>query len=266
MQGMVSIIMPSYNTGRFIQKSIESVLAQSYQNWELLIVDDCSTDNTDEVVKPFLADPRIFYIKNEKNSGAAVSRNRALREAKGKWIAFLDSDDLWHPLKLEKQLSFMKETGYKFTYTDYQIQLNGEWLPFIYYGPQKVTKRKMKDYCYFSTITVMYDREYVGLIQIEPVRKNNDYAMWLKIIEKTPCYRLGESLSYYIKHEGSISSGSKWKLIKHHYILWRVAEHKNPVSAIVLTARNLFWGVVKKIKYKKKSEGDVPDVALSKDY
>ena len=190
-------------------------------------------------------------MKNYKNSGAAVSRNYALREAKGRWIAFLDSDDTWHPEKLERQIAFMNETGYKFTYTDYKINLNGAWLPYIYYGPNVVTKRKMKDYCYFSTITVMYDREYIGLIQIEPIKKNNDYAMWLKIIEKTPCYRFSECLSYYIKHEGSISSGSKLKLIKHHYILWRIAEHKNPVSAFVLTLRNLFWGVIKKIKYKK---------------
>ena len=263
MNDLVSIIMPSYNTAQFIKQSIHSVLEQTYANWELIIVDDCSTDNTEQIVKEYLADKRIRFLKNEKNSGAAVSRNYALREAKGKWIAFLDSDDLWHPQKLEKQLAFMKEKGYKFTYTDYQIQLNGEWLPYVYYGPNKVNKRKMKDYCYFSTITVMYDREHVGLIQIEPVRKNNDYAMWLRIIEKAPCYRLGESLSYYIKHDGSISSGSKWKLIKHHYILWRVAEHKNAFSAVVLTLRNLFWGVIKKLKYKKKSKGDIADVHVS---
>lgn len=251
MHGLVSIIMPSYNTAKYIGDSIKSVLAQTYGNWELIIVDDCSTDNTDEIVKEFLSDERIKYLKNEKNSGAAISRNYALREAKGKWIAFLDSDDLWLPEKLEKQLAFMVENGYKFSYTDYMICLNGQWLPYVYTGPQVVNKRKMKDYCYFSTITVIYDREYVGLIQIEPVRKNNDYAMWLRVIEKTPCYRFGECLSYYIKHDGSISSGSKWKLIKHHYILWRVAEHKNPISAWVLTFRNIFWWLIKRVKYKK---------------
>ena len=246
---LVSIIMPSYNTAKYISNSIDSVLAQTYTDWELIIVDDCSTDNTDEIVKGYLNDERIRYLKNETNSGAAVSRNYALREAKGKWIAFLDSDDLWEPEKLEKQIAFMVENNYKFTYTDYRIQLNGNWLPYVYTGPKKVTRRKMKDYCYFSTITVMYDREHVGLIQIEPVRKNNDYAMWLKIIKKAPCYRLSECLSYYIKHEGSISSGSKWKLIKHHYILWRVAEKKNPVASVLLTLRNLFWGVIKKLVY-----------------
>ena len=259
MSGLVSIVMPSYNTAEYITESIKSVLAQTYTNWELIIVDDCSTDNTDIIVNAFLSDTRIRYIKNDKNSGAAVSRNRALREAKGKWIAFLDSDDLWHPQKLEKQIAFMETHGYKFTYTDYRIQLNGIWLPYVYTGPDIVNKRTIKDYCYFSTITVMYEREAVGLIQIEPIRKNNDYAMWLKIINKYSCHRLDECLSYYIKHDGSISSGSKWKLIRHHYILWRVAERKDPVSACVLTARNLFWGVIKKIKYKKELKEDGRD-------
>ena len=157
-KGLVSIVMPSYNTSDYIGGSIESVLEQTYPYWELIIVDDCSTDNTDEVVEKYLSDSRIRYLKNEKNSGAAVSRNYALREAKGKWIAFLDSDDLWSPEKLEKQLSFMIENDYKFTYTDYKIKLNGQWLPFVYTGPNKVTKFKMKNYCYFSTITVIYDR------------------------------------------------------------------------------------------------------------
>lgn len=251
MNDLVSVIMPSYNTAEYISESIASVQEQTYTDWELIIVDDCSTDNTDEIVKPFLYDKRIKYIKNETNSGAAISRNRALREAKGKWIAFLDSDDLWHPEKLEKQIRFMEKNGYKFTYTDYRIQLNGEWLPYVYTGPNVVNRRKMRDYCYFSTITVMYDCEFIGLIQIEPIRKNNDYAMWLKIIEKSPCYRLNECLSYYIKHDGSISSGKKWKLIKHHYIMWRKAEHESPFISCVLTLRNLFCGVIKKIKYKE---------------
>ena len=104
MNNLVSIIMPSYNTAKFISDSINSVLSQTYSNWELIIVDDCSSDNTDEIVSPFLSDKRIKYLKNEKNSGAAVSRNYALREAKGKWIAFLDSDDLWEKDKLQKQI------------------------------------------------------------------------------------------------------------------------------------------------------------------
>lgn len=261
MNNLVSIIMPSYNTAQYIGESISSVLNQTYSNWELIIVDDCSTDNTDEIITA-IKDKRIRYLKNEKNSGAAVSRNRALREAKGKWIAFLDSDDLWDKDKLEKQIKFMEESDYKFTYTDYRIKLNGKWLPYVYTGPNKVNERKIKDYCYFSTITVIYDREYVGLIQIEPVKKNNDYAMWVKIIKKTPCYRFPMCLSSYIKREGSISSGSKLKLIKHHYIMWRIAEKKSPISAFVLTVRNLFWGTIKKLKYKEYMREESKHVTL----
>lgn len=254
MSALVSIIMPSYNTGAFIKETIQSVLNQTYRDWELIIVDDCSIDNTDEVVLPFLKDQRIRYIKNIKNSGAAVSRNRALREAKGKWIAFLDSDDLWVSEKLEKQIQFMDEHNYVFTYTDYMIQLNGEWLPYVYTGPDVVNRRKMYDYCYFSTITVMYDREKIGLIQIENLKKNNDYAMWLQVIEKSNCYRFPKCMSFYIKHEGSVSSGSKIKLIKWHYILYKDGLHKNKIMSVLLTSRNLFFGIIKKMKYRKKTD------------
>ena len=192
MNELVSIIMPSYNTAQYIAKTIQSVIRQTYTNWELLIVDDCSTDNTEEIVASYATDSRIRWMKNDLNCGAAMSRNRALREARGKWIAFLDSDDLWEPQKLERQLAFMRENGYAFSYTDYMIQLNGAWLPYVYTGPRVVTRRKMYDYCYFSAITVIYDHEKIGLIQIEDLRKNNDYAMWLQAIEKSNCYRLPE--------------------------------------------------------------------------
>ena len=259
MNDLISIIMPSYNTAKYIKESIQSVLAQTYPDGELIIVDDCSTDNTDEVVQPFLSDERIKYFKNEKNSGAAISRNRALREAKGRWIAFLDSDDLWLPEKLEKQIAFMKKHDYAFTYTDYMIQLNGKWLPYIYTGPNVVNRRKMYNYCYFSTITVMYDRDKIGLIQIENLRKNNDYAMWLQAIEKSNCYRYPECMSFYIKHEGSVSSGNKLKLIKWHYILYRKGLKKGKISSVILTIRNLFFGAIKKVRYKKKTSY-VPEI------
>lgn len=118
--GLVSIIMPNYNSDMYIKKTIDSVLAQTYKNWELIIVDDCSTDNSLKIVNSF-NDARIKIIKNEVNSGAAVSRNNALRVAEGKWIAFLDSDDLWTSEKLEKQISFMVDDDLLFSYTDYDV-------------------------------------------------------------------------------------------------------------------------------------------------
>ena len=250
-EDVVSIIMPSYNASNYIEAAINSVQQQTYDKWELIIVDDCSTDNTVDIIQN-INDDRIRLYKNEENSGAAISRNKALREARGRWIAFLDSDDVWVPEKLEKQLRFMKERDYAFTYTDYRIQLNGEWLPYINTAPNCITKKKMYDYCYFSTITVMYDQSKVGLIQIADLKKNNDYAMWLKAVEKVKCYRLPECLSYYIKHDGSISSGSKFKLIRWHYLLFRKGMDMNPVLSSVLTLNNLFHGVLKKLIYKEK--------------
>jgi len=254
-EDLVSIVMPSYNSEKYIVNAVNSVLQQTYKNWELLIVDDCSSDRTVEIISEF-ADDRIRLFENEVNSGAAISRNRALREAMGRWIAFLDSDDAWHPEKLERQLSFMRENHYAFTFTDYRIQLHGEWMPYINTGPDIVDKRKMYNYCYFSTITVMYDREVVGLIQIENLKKNNDYAMWLQAIEKTKCYRLPECLAYYIKHDNSISSGSKTRLIKWHYILFRKGLHKSVPVSVALTVNNLVHGVMKKLKYKEQIHGE----------
>ena len=124
--GLVTIITPTWACAGFISETIKSVQAQTYQNWELLIQDDCSKDNTLEVVRPYMqADKRIKYECNPKNSGAAITRNNALRRVKGKWIAFLDSDDLWHRQKLEKQLAFMVGKMCHFSYTGYE-EMNEE--------------------------------------------------------------------------------------------------------------------------------------------
>lgn len=249
---LVSIIMPSYNTGRFIKETIESVLAQSYSAWELIIVDDCSTDDTDDVVSQYLADERIRYIKNDSNSGAAVSRNRALREAKGKWVAFLDSDDLWEPEKLQKQISFMRDNGYHFSYTNYieideESKANGKSVT----GPKRISKHGMYNYCWMGCLTVMYDADTVGLIQIADIKKNNDYAMWLKVCKKANCYLLDETLARYRKRSGSISNHGYMKLIKWHYKLYREAEKKNVVVSIINTIRNLGFGFMKKCFFVK---------------
>lgn len=251
MDDLISIIMPSYNTGKYIKKTIESVLAQSYENWELIIVDDCSTDNTDEVIKPFLTDGRIRYFHNEQNSGAAFSRNKALKEAKGKWIAFLDSDDLWMPEKLHKQLAFMKGHDYSFSYTQYEeIDASGNKTNVRVSGPRRITKRGMLNYCWPGCLTVMYNADKIGLIQVENIKKNNDYAMWLKICPKADCYLLEECLAQYRRgRAGSVSSHSISTMIGWHYKLFREAEQQNVIQSAVNTAKNLIYGFYKKHKY-----------------
>lgn len=254
MEDLVSIIMPSYNTADYISETVQSVLNQTYQNWELIIVDDCSTDNTDEVIQPLLADQRIHYFKNEINSGAAVSRNKALREANGKWIAFLDSDDLWLPEKLEKQIAFMQKNDYHFSYTDYsEIDSEGKVNGVCVTGPKKITKAGMFNYCWPGCLTVMYDAEYVGLVQIEDIKKNNDYAMWLKVCQKADCYLLDENLAQYRRgRSGSISNHGYTELLKWHYRLYREAENQNPVVSLLNTVRNLVFGFLKKVMYVKR--------------
>lgn len=250
MNDLVSIIMPSYNTGNFIMESIKSVLNQSYQNWELIIIDDCSTDETDSIIKT-LTDSRIKYIKNEKNLGAAISRNKALKIATGKWIAFLDSDDLWTSDKLEKQLYFMKKIKCFFSYTCYEeINEKGNSSGKIVSGPKKITKHKMYNYCWPGCLTVMYNVDVIGTIQIKDIKKNNDYALWLKICEKADCYLCPMVLAQYRKgRTGSISTQKYKTLIKWHYKLWRDVESKNTIICIINTMRNLVFGIYKKIKY-----------------
>lgn len=250
MYGLVSIIMPSYNTAQYIAASVGSVLAQTYTNWELLIVDDCSTDNTDEIVKPFLTDTRIKYLKNEKNSGAAVTRNRALREAKGQWIAFLDSDDLWQAQKLERQLKFMMENHYDFSYTHYQeIDEQGHPLGRLITGPKHITKWGMYQFCWPGCLTVMYNAQKVGLMQIPDIKKNNDYALWLEVIKYADCYLLAEDLARYRKRKNSISRHSYFTLLKWHYRLFRQAQKCGVWVSTFLTAQNLCFGIYKKLRF-----------------
>ncbi len=252
MNDLVSIITPSYNCAKYIGETIQSVLNQTYTNWEMLIVDDCSTDNTEEVVKSF-GDHRIRYLRNEKNSGAAVSRNYALREAKGRWMAFLDSDDMWMPEKLERQIAFMEENGYHFSCTKRVLCREDGTLTDIYAtSPAHVTPFMMRNYCWVASYTVMYDKDVVGLIQIADLKKRNDYAMWLRVIEKCDCYYLDEVLAIHRKRPGSISNAKYTVLIKHLYILYRKDRGYGVIRATWRTARNVLFGVAKRIFYRKK--------------
>ena len=252
---LVSIIMPSYNCGQYVEESLRSVQAQTYQNWELIFVDDCSTDDTIQIINSFRADDkRIRLFQNKTNLGAAMSRNHALQEAKGRWIAFLDSDDLWEPTKLEKQIAFMENYECDFTYTSYkEIDENSKETGVVVSGPKHVTEAGMFAFCWPGCLTVMYDRENIGLLQIADMKKNNDYAMWLKVSKKADCYLLDECLAKYRRgRSGSISNHSYFELIKWHYKLFRDAERMNPISSAFMTGVNLFFGVYKKMKYVKK--------------
>ena len=256
MSELVSIIMPSYNCGKFVEDTIRSVQAQTYKNWEIIFMDDCSSDDTITKVSSMRGeDSRIRLFQNKINSGAAVSRNNALQEAKGRWIAFLDSDDLWEPTKLEKQVRFMEENGYKFSYTCYsEMDAEGVLTGVEVSGPSRITKAGMYAFCWPGCLTVMYDATAVGLIQIEDIKKNNDYAMWLKVCQKADCYLLPEVLAKYRRgRSGSVSSHGISTMIKWHYKLFREAEKMGVVTSLWHTGVNLVCGFYKKIKYVKKT-------------
>lgn len=250
----VSIITPTYNSERFIAETIVSVQAQTYQDWEMIIVDDCSTDRTAEIVASFQEkDSRIKYFYNSTNKGSALSRNLALQNAKGKWIAFLDSDDLWLPDKLEKQIEFMTKNNYHFSYTNYcEIDENSKETGILITGPKVITNKLMKAYCWPGCLTVMYDAEKVGIMQTVDIKINEEYALWIKIAKKHNCYLLDENLAKYRRHNNSLTSQSYFKLIKWHYLMFRKSENRNVVSSFVLTLGNLIFGTYKKVFYRIK--------------
>ncbi len=261
--GLVSIITPAWACADFIAETIRSVQAQTYQNWELLVQDDCSKDNTREVVRQYAeADPRIKYACNAANSGAAVTRNNALGRAEGRWIAFLDSDDLWMPEKLERQLRFMVEEGRSFSYTCYEeMDEEGRSTGISVQGPKHITRLGMYSFCWVGCLTVMYDREKVGLLQIADIRKNNDYAMWLKVIAHADCYLLGETLARYRRgRQGSVSTHGYATMIGWHYRLWHEAMRFSVVGSVFWTGINLICGLYKKLFYVKR----IPPVVTNK--
>ena len=254
MNDFVTIVMPSYKCARFIEESIKSVQAQTYSNWELIVVDDCSNDGTVEIVLDFKKeDDRISLYQNTTNSGAAVTRNTALKSAHGRWIAFLDSDDLWEPEKLERQIKFMLENNYAFSYHEYvEIDEQDKELGVHVSGKPHVGKFDMQACCWPGCLSVMYDASKIGLIQINDVKKNNDTAIWLKVIKKADCHLLPEVLGKYRRRANSITPKPIWQRIWAHYPLFRVAEEMNPIFATFWVIMNVFGNAYKKFRYVKK--------------
>lgn len=236
---LVSIIMPAYNCGDFIGITLDSVINQSYKNWEVIVVDDCSTDNTADVVQEYIKnDNRIKYHKLEKNSGAAVARNKAVDLAAGKYMAFLDSDDVWFQEKLTKQIGFMEENDYGFTCTSYtKIDEQGEYLN------RTIVAQPRRDYdgvlktCPGNS-TVIYNAKKLGKFKIPDIKKRNDYVMWLQVIKKEKyLYGIEEPLgSHRIRTEG-ISSNKK-SLVGYHWKVYREIENLSLLKSSYLI---VYW-------------------------
>ncbi len=254
MSDLVSILTPTYNTEKFIRATIESVQNQKYQNWEMILVDDASTDETVKIIADFAEkDSRIKLFKLSKNSGNGFARNFALEKASGKYIAFLDADDLWFPNKLEKQLQFLKTNNLPFTFSFYDcIDEDGNNLNRRVEAPLNLTYNQLFFCNYVGNLTAIYDADYFGKIVIEATQKRQDWRLWLTILKQIKETKpVPEPLAFYRIRKDSISS-SKFKLIKHNFGVYRDFHGFNFVSSVLLMIRFLFTQLVIKPRYIKK--------------
>lgn len=216
---LVSIITPSFNSERFIQACIDSVLMQTYCNWELLIVDDCSVDSSSELISMH-NDERIIFTQLAKNLGAAEVRNIAIRKARGRYIAFLDADDLWHPQKLEKQICFMSTDDIAFSFTTYQlISEDGLNKMNIIKAPNRVTYHSYLKNTIIGCLTVVIDRNKTGDFTMPNIRSSHDMALWLLILKRGfVAYGLSENLAQY----RIVSSSNTANKIRAAMDVWKV--------------------------------------------
>ena len=254
MSNLVSIITPCFNSEKYISQAIQSVISQTHQNWELLLVDDCSTDATFSIISNFASqDKRIKAFKLDKNSGAGVARNFAIQQASGNYIAFLDADDLWKPEKLERQLHFMQTQNIPFTFSFYEtIDETGNLRNKTITTPLKITYKQLY-YCnWIGNLTGIYSVDFFGKIPISPIKKRQDWMMWLQIVKQIQAaIPIPESLAYYRVRKDSISA-SKWKLIKYNLKVYRDFHQRNLFMACLDTMRFLYVQLVIKPKYKLK--------------
>lgn len=254
MNDLVSILTPTYNTEKFIRATIESVQNQTYQNWEMILVDDASTDNTVGIIEEFVKkDSRIKLFKLPENRGNGFARNAALEKATGKYIAYLDADDLWYPEKLEKQIQFLKANNLYFTFSFYDsIDEVGNDLNRRVESPNPLTYKQLFFCNYVGNLTAIYDAEYFGKIKLESSEKRQDWRIWLKILKQLKTVKaVPESLAFYRIRKDSISS-SKFKLIKHNFGVYRDFHKFNFVFSVLLMMRFLFTQLIIKPKYIKK--------------
>lgn len=231
---LISIITPAYHSEEFIADTIESVLAQTYPNWELIIVDDCSQDQTVDIVKSYAKkDARIKLYTLNENRGPAITRNTAIQHANGRYLAFLDSDDQWLPEKLEKQLRFMQDHQIAFSFTAYHvIEQDGTATGTISEVPDRAVYTDLLKNNVVGCLTVMLDRAIIGDVEMVNIRSRQDYALWLDITRRGfPAYGMSEPLAKYRTVANSLSS-NKVKMAKQNWRVYREIEKLNLVKSM----------------------------------
>ena len=242
----VSIITPSYNTSKFIEATIKSVLDQDFESWEMVIVDDNSSDGSPEIIKRYAAkDSRIILIENKENTGAASARNLAIQQSKGRFIAFLDSDDLWLPNKLSMQVNFMLENNFGFTYSAYdKINESGERIGQIQV-PSQVSYHELLKTCSIGCLTAIYDTTVLGKVYMPIIDKRQDYGLWLNLLKKLSyAYGIQEVLAIYRVRNNSISS-NKFIAAKYQWKIYREIEMLLLLSSIKYMVTYTLHGILK---------------------
>ena len=256
MAELVSIITPSYNSEKYIKNTIDSVIAQTYQDWEMIIVDDCSSDSTCEIVEKISQEePRVKLIRQEQNGGAAKARNRALENSKGRFIAYLDADDIWYPTKLEKQVSFMKEKKAGFSCASYEvIDDSGKPLNKEVHMLEKVNYVGFLTNNLLQTVGIMADTSIVDkkLLVMPDLRRRQDAATWLQVLKAgNDCYGVDEVLAQYRRAANSLSS-NKFKAVKGVWQLYREIEKLSLPFSCYCFVRYAFLAVWKRVYIGKK--------------
>jgi teichuronic acid biosynthesis glycosyltransferase TuaG len=251
---LVSIITPTYNSEKFIVETIQSVQKQSHTNWEMIIVDDCSSDSTaSKVLEISNNDSRIHFFQLEKNLGTGVARDFALSKASGRYITFLDSDDLWKPFKLEKQLDFLCSRNLPFTFSFYEcIDEEGKALNKKIEAPKKISYYQLFFCNFIGNLTGIYDVSFFGKIPISSIRKRQDWMLWLTILKKIKtAMPVPESLAFYRVRENSISA-SKINLLQHNFKVYRAFHGHNLVVSLFCMVGFLCTQLMIKPFYTKK--------------
>ncbi|WP_041809173.1 glycosyltransferase family 2 protein [Evansella cellulosilytica] len=246
---LISIITPTYNSENYIADTIESVLAQTLDDWEMIIVDDCSTDNTTSVIRSYVEkDERVKLIQLEKNSGAAIARNTAISHSVGKYIAFLDGDDQWLPEKLEKQLQYMQEKGASFSFTKYKtMDQKGEETGTIVDAPETVNYHQLLKHNVIGCLTVMLDVEKVGQVKMVDIRSRQDYVLWLELCKKGfEAHGIQEVLAKYRVSQHSLSS-NKVKMAKQNWKVYREIEDLSLLKSLWYFINYAFYKLSKSL-------------------
>lgn len=247
--GLVSIITPAHNSEKTIESCINSVLGQTYNNWEHIIIDDCSTDSTSTIAKNISnGESRIKYVKLPDNQGSGKARNKGIQLAKGRFIAFLDSDDIWLPQKLEIQLKFIRDNNLFFTYSSYFVNNNSTIS--LFRVKEQLGYKDLLKTCWIGCLTVIYDVEKIGKYYMPPIKKAQDYVTWLNILkDHGNVTGINVPLAQYNINAGS-NSYNKINALKYQWYVYRRTEGLNFYFSLYFLLFYAFFGLRKKIKEK----------------